>query len=41
MIPIAQITQWRSSAPWPDDMQVEQDLVLSRILIEIFACLCF
>lgn len=37
MIPIAQITQWRSTAPWPDDMQVEQDLILSRILIEIFS----
>lgn len=37
MIPIAQITQWRSIAPWPDDMQVEQDLILSRILIEIFS----
>lgn len=37
MIPIAQITQWRSIAPWPDDMQVEQDLILSRILVEIFS----
>lgn len=37
MIPIAQITQWRFIAPWPDDMQVEQDLILSRILIEIFS----
>ncbi|MBA2654378.1 MAG: nucleotidyl transferase AbiEii/AbiGii toxin family protein [Gammaproteobacteria bacterium] len=37
MIPVAQITQWRSVAPWPDDMQVEQDLILSRILVEIFS----
>lgn len=37
MIPIAQITQWRSTAPWPDDMQVEQDLILSRMLVEIFS----
>lgn len=37
MIPIAQITQWRSTAPWPDDAQVEQDLILSRILVEIFS----
>lgn len=37
MIPVAQITQWRSIAPWPDDMQVEQDLILSRILVEIFS----
>lgn len=37
MIPAAQITQWRSIAPWPDDMQVEQDLILSRMLVEIFS----
>lgn len=37
MIPIAQITQWRQFAPWPDDMQVEQDLILSRIIVEIFS----
>lgn len=37
MIPIAQITQWRSMAPWPDDIQVEQDLILSRMLVEIFS----
>jgi len=37
MIPIAQITQWRTTAPWPDDMQVEQDLILSKIIIEIFS----
>lgn len=36
MIPSAHITAWRSIAPWPSDEQVEQDLVLSRILIEIF-----
>lgn len=37
MIPIAHITQWRKSAPWPDDLQVEQDLILSRIIAEIFS----
>lgn len=37
MIPIAQITQWRQFAPWPDDIQVEQDLILSRIIVEIFS----
>ncbi len=37
MIPIAQITQWRTVAPWADDMQVEQDLILSRIIVEIFS----
>lgn len=37
MIPIAHITQWRQFAPWPDDLQVEQDLILSRMIIEIFS----
>ncbi|MFN7925586.1 MAG: nucleotidyl transferase AbiEii/AbiGii toxin family protein [Bryobacteraceae bacterium] len=30
------ITEWRQRAPWPSDAQVEQDLVLSRALVEIF-----
>lgn len=37
MIPQAYITAWRASAPWADDAQVEQDLVLSRALVELFA----
>ncbi|MDY0340949.1 MAG: nucleotidyl transferase AbiEii/AbiGii toxin family protein [Coriobacteriia bacterium] len=37
MIPRAQITAWRASAPWPQDEQVEQDLVLSRALTAIFS----
>lgn len=37
MIPMAYITQWRQIAPWPDDMQVEQDLILSRAIVEIFS----
>jgi predicted nucleotidyltransferase component of viral defense system len=36
MIPRAHITDWRSQAPWPTDAQVEQDLVLTRALTEIF-----
>ena len=36
MIPRAHITAWRSQAPWPTDAQVEQDLVLTRALTEIF-----
>jgi predicted nucleotidyltransferase component of viral defense system len=36
MIPRAHITAWRSRAPWPTDAQVEQDLVLTRALTEIF-----
>ena len=37
MIPKANITQWRAQAPWSTDEQVEQDLILSRILVEIFS----
>ena len=33
MIPRANITAWRGTAPWPDNSQVEQDLVLSRALV--------
>lgn len=36
MIPRAHIIAWRARAPWPDDAQVEQDLVLSRALVEMF-----
>lgn len=36
MIPQANITAWRAVAPWPDDAQVEQDLVLSRAVVELF-----
>ena len=37
MIPQASITAWRTMAPWSDDAQVEQDLVLSRAVAELFA----
>lgn len=36
MIPFDYITEWRAEAPWVDDAQVEQDLVISRALVEIF-----
>jgi len=36
MIQQAYITAWRSIAPWPDDAQVEQDLALSRAVVQIF-----
>ena len=35
MIPAAAITYWSRLAPWPSRDQVEQDLVLSRLLCEI------
>lgn len=37
MIPQAHIIAWRAHAPWSDDALVEQDLVLSRALVEIFS----
>lgn len=36
MIPRASITAWRKAAPWGDNAQVEQDLVLSRAIAELF-----
>ena len=37
MIPRDYITEWRSQAPWVQDFQVEQDLVISRALVAIFS----
>lgn len=37
MIPRAAITAWRGRAPWSLDSQVEQDLVLSRAMVELFS----
>jgi predicted nucleotidyltransferase component of viral defense system len=36
VIPKDYITEWRSTAPWSLDVMVEQDLVISRALVEIF-----
>ena len=36
MIPKDYITAWRAHAPWRQDAQVEQDLVISRAIIEMF-----
>lgn len=36
MIPRDFVTEWRGHAPWVLDAQVEQDLVISRALVEIF-----
>lgn len=37
MIPRDYITEWRASAPWVQDFQVEQDLVICRALVDIFS----
>ncbi|MBI3055192.1 MAG: nucleotidyl transferase AbiEii/AbiGii toxin family protein [Betaproteobacteria bacterium] len=36
MIPQAYLQEWRAKAPWPDLRQVEQDLVISRALCDLF-----
>ena len=36
MIPKVSITAWRAQAPWSEDNLVEQDLVISRALVEMF-----
>ncbi len=35
MIPAAYITDWERRAPWPTREQIEQDLVLSRLIVEL------
>jgi predicted nucleotidyltransferase component of viral defense system len=37
MIPALAIDGWREFAPWGDSSQVEQDLVLTRAIIEIYS----
>jgi predicted nucleotidyltransferase component of viral defense system len=37
VIPRNYITEWRINAPWVQSLQVEQDLVISRALVEIFS----
>lgn len=36
MIPFDFITEWRDRAPWAQDAQVEQDLIMTRALVEMF-----
>lgn len=36
MIPVAFIAEWRKHAPWSQSAWVEQDLVISRALVEMF-----
>ena len=36
MIPAAHVRAWRLNAPWTSNAQVEQDLVISRALVEAY-----
>ena len=37
MIPAQNIVAWSNVVPWADQRQVEQDLIISRALVEIFS----
>jgi len=37
MIPQRYIQEWKEQAPWPADAQVEQDLIIARVLVELFS----
>ena len=37
MIPAQNIVAWGNVVPWADPRQVEQDLIISRALVEIFS----
>jgi predicted nucleotidyltransferase component of viral defense system len=36
VIPRAHIIHWQAEAPWASDAQIEQDLILSRVIVELF-----
>lgn len=36
MIANAYLNEWRQTAPWSDNNMVKQDLVISRLLVELF-----
>jgi predicted nucleotidyltransferase component of viral defense system len=37
LIPVAYLQEWSANAPWPDPRQVEQDLIISRALCDLFS----
>ena len=39
MIPTQNLVAWGNIVPWADPRQVEQDLIISRALIEVFTYL--
>jgi predicted nucleotidyltransferase component of viral defense system len=36
LIPTSYIQEWSAKAPWPTSQQVEQDLIISRALCDLF-----
>jgi predicted nucleotidyltransferase component of viral defense system len=37
MIPVMNIIAWSSEAPWAEQRQIEQDLIISRAIVELFS----
>jgi len=37
MLPKRYIEEWKEFAPWPEDAQVEQDLVIEKALLQLFS----
>jgi len=37
MLPRRYINEWKEFAPWPEDSQVEQDLIIEKALLELFS----
>ena len=37
MIPTNNILDWKKVVPWTDPLQLEQDLIISRVLVELFS----
>ena len=37
MIPVRYIEEWKENAPRPDYSQIEQDMIISRVLVEMFS----
>ena len=37
MLPRRFIEEWKEFAPWSEDAQVEQDLVIEKALLELFS----
>jgi len=37
MLPRRYIEEWKEFTPWPEDAQVEQDLIIEDALLELFA----
>jgi len=35
MIPAAHLDAWQQHAPWPGEVDIEQDLIMSRLIVEI------